>query len=89
MLLLAVAGGIFALSRYRRDAPRRKALAVMSEVERALTSSDASKAISLIELSPAAAVKNLEDQTQWIADVLRDLVSAAGLDELRRHGRFG
>jgi hypothetical protein len=87
--VLVVCGAFFALSRYRSDEPRRDALAVISEIERALTSSEVSKTMPLLELSPSAAARSPQDQTQWIADVLRDEVSAAGLVELRRHARFG
>ena len=89
IIVILVGCGIFALNRYRRDEPRRSALAVISEIDRALTSSEVSKTMPLLELSPAVAARSPEDQMQWIADVLRDEVSAAGLDELRRHARFG
>lgn len=86
---LLICGAFFALHRYRLDEPRRDALAVVSEIDRALTSSDISKSLPLLELPAAAAARSPDDQAQWIADVLRDEVSSAGLEELRRHARFG
>ena len=89
IIVILVCCGIFALNRYRRGEPRRNALAVISEIDRALTSSEVSKTMPLLELSPTLAARSPEDQVQWIAEVLRDEVSAAGLAELRRHARFG
>ena len=89
IVLVAVVSGFFALSRYRGDAPRREALSVMAEVERAIASSHAEKTLPLLALPSSAAAKSPEEKTRWIADVLRDEVSAEGLAEIRRHARFG
>ena len=85
---LAISGAFFALNRRQIDKPRREALSILSELEHALTSSEVSKALPLIEL-PSAAAGSQAAQEQWLVDVLHDEVSAAGLLEIRDHARFG
>jgi hypothetical protein len=91
-LLIGVAGicyGLLVLERYRRNEPRRNAIAVVSDLERALTSSDVLKSLPLLQLPPAALAKTPEELTQWLNDVMSDEISSAGLEELRRYARFG
>ena len=89
IVALVVCGSFFALHRHRLGEPRRSALFIVSEISRLLTSADIAKVLPLLELPPAAEARSPEEQVQWIADVLRNEVSDAGLEELRRHGQFG
>ena len=87
--VLVIGGAFFAMGRYRHDEPRRNALAVISDLERALKSAELSKITSLVELPPVEAARSREDQSQWLAEVLRDEISVSGLAELRQRAEFG
>ena len=57
-ILSIVVGAAFLVVRHQRDAPRRSAIAVLANVERALVSADPSKSLPLFHIPSAAAEKS-------------------------------
>ena len=88
-LFVGVLAVWFTVDRYQRGAPRRTALAALVEVNRSLAAADSTRTLKLFVLPAAAAGRTPSEQAQWLGEILRDEISDAGIEEIRRHGRYG
>lgn len=74
---------------HRKNAPRRNALSTATALNNALTSKEPIKTLDIVTLPPTAKLSAPEEQGRWVAALLSDEINAAGIEEMRRHARFG
>jgi hypothetical protein len=92
VLLLAIAiaaVGCLVWLRWKRDAPRRRALATVSRFNEALTSGADENLLAAVVAPSVLTSRTPQEQAEFLRKALRDEVSAEGLAALKRIGKFG
>ncbi len=91
LLVLCVAVAVTAYTCYRRwesDEPRRQAIAFAERFEDAVSNSD--RALRDFVIMPGAyASRTHQEQEDFLRKALRDEISAEGLAEFKRVGKYG
>ncbi len=87
LLLLIVAGGVWLW--WKKDEPRRTALAPLQNLANALHRGDSTKLLEAVSIPEAIRGRTTAEQAEFLNKALRDEISPEGLKVLRREGEFG